>query len=468
MAVVPLRAGIYARISSDREGEGLGVARQLEDCQRLAEARGWAVVERYVDQDVSAYTGRLRPEYARLWADIEGRAIDALAIYRADRLHRQPRELEAFIDLCEAVGLTNVASVSGDLDLTTNEGQLVARITGAVAKNESDVKSQRIRRQKEQAAEQGRVAGGGTRAYGWEADKRTVRLDEAEVVRECARRFLAGESTRSICADLNERGVLTATGKKWAPQTMRRMLASPRLSGQSAYKGEIVADAVWPAIIGREDGEQIRAKLADPNRRTNKSARRYLLVRLLKCSHCGEYLVSRPRGDGTRRYGCAKGPGFSGCGKTFINAEPLEQFVTAACLSRLDSRELAAAVRAQSDQPEAERWQQEADTAQAKLDELALAWSTDEITRAEWRVARTALEQRLTNARRQLGKITHTTVLDGLVGNADDVRAAWDSLDLTRQHAILEAILDHVEVGPARRGYNAPLDESRLRAVFRV
>jgi DNA invertase Pin-like site-specific DNA recombinase len=468
VVAVPVRAGIYARISSDREGEGLGVARQLEDCQRLAEARGWTVVERYVDQDVSAYTGRLRPEYGRLRTDIEGRAIDALAIYRADRLHRQPRELEAFIDLCEAVGLTNVASVSGDLDLTTHEGQLVARITGAVAKNESDVKSQRIRRQKEQAAEQGRVAGGGTRAYGWEADKRTVRLDEAEIVRECARRFLAGESTRSICADLNKRGVLTATGKKWAPQTMRRMLANPRMSGQCVYKGEIVSDAVWPALISREDGEQIRAKLADPNRRTNKSARRYLLVRLLKCSHCGEYLVSRPRGDGTRRYGCAKGPGFSGCGKTFINAEPLEQFVAAACLSRLDSRELAAAVRAQSDQPEAERWQQEADTVQAKLDELALAWSADEITRAEWRVARTALEQRLTAARRQLGKITHTTVLDGLVGNADDVRASWDSLDLTRQHAILEAILDHVEVGPARRGYNAPLDESRLRAVFRV
>ena len=107
---------------------------------------------------MSAYSGTVRPEYGRLWADIEGGAIDALAIYRADRLHRQPRELEAFIYLCQAVGLTNVASVSGDLDLTTHEGQLVARITGAVAKNESDVKSQRIRRQKEQAAEQGKLS----------------------------------------------------------------------------------------------------------------------------------------------------------------------------------------------------------------------------------------------------------------------------------------------------------------------
>lgn len=201
MVVVPVRAGVYARISSDREGEGLGVARQLEDSQRLAEARGWTVVERFVDQDVSAYTGRARPAYQQLCAAIEGREIDAVAIYRADRLHRQPRELERFIDLCQSVGLTNVASVSGDLDLTTHEGQLVARITGAVAKNESDVKSQRIRRQKEQAAEQGKIAGGGSRAYGWEADKKTIRPEEAEIVAECARRFLAGEAVIAICRD---------------------------------------------------------------------------------------------------------------------------------------------------------------------------------------------------------------------------------------------------------------------------
>jgi hypothetical protein len=142
--------------------------------------------------------------------------------------------------------------------------------------------------------------------------------------------------------------------------------------------------------------------------------------------------------------------------------------VTFACLARLNTRELAEAVRAQADEPEADRWQREADTAQAKLDELAAAWSADEITRNEWRVARTNLDERLSTARRQLSKITRTTVLDGLIGNADLVRDSWASLDLTRQHAILQAILDHVEIGAARRGYNAPLDESRLRPVFRL
>ena len=57
-----VRAGIYARISSDREGDNLAISRQLADCEQLAERRGWAVVERYVDADISAYSGKLRPE----------------------------------------------------------------------------------------------------------------------------------------------------------------------------------------------------------------------------------------------------------------------------------------------------------------------------------------------------------------------------------------------------------------------
>ena len=95
------------------------------------------------------------------------------------------------------LGLTNVASVSGDIDLTTADGQFQARILGAVAKKESDDKSRRIRRKHEELAERGKVSGGGSRPYGYEADKVTVRPAEAAIVKECARRFLAGESIRS-------------------------------------------------------------------------------------------------------------------------------------------------------------------------------------------------------------------------------------------------------------------------------
>jgi DNA invertase Pin-like site-specific DNA recombinase len=439
----------------------------LEDCGRLAERKGWVIVERFVDDDVSAWSGKRRPEYARCLDALDSGVIDGLLVYDLDRLHRQPRELEEFIDLCERLRLRNVASVSGEIDLTTPDGQFQARILGAVAKKESDDKSRRIRRKHEELAVNGKVSGGGSRPYGYNDDRRTLRASEAAIVRECARRFLAGESIRSIASDLNERGIPTVGGGAWSPQTLRRMLGSARIAGQREHKGEIVAKAEWRPIISRSDSAKIRAKLADPERRTNKSARRYLLVRLLKCGLCGEYLVSRPRSDGQRRYACAAGPGFSGCGHLYVTAAEAEAWVLDACFYRLDSPELAAAMSGAADDPEAARWQQEADDAEAQLQELATAYAAREIGMPEWRTARVPIEQRRTHARKQLAKATRTTVLDGYVGNADALRADWEALDLTRQHAIVAALVDHVSVAPGRRGYNR-FDESRLRPFWRL
>ena len=462
MFVGSVRAGVYARISSDREADGLGVGRQMEDCARLAERKGWRVVEQYVDDDVSAWSGKRRPEYARLLADLQAGSINGLLVYDLDRLHRQPSELESFIDLCQRLGLTNVASVSGEIDLTTADGQFQARILGAVAKKSSDDTSRRIRRKHLEIAAEGRVSGGGSRPYGYEADKVTLRPAEAAVVAECAKRLLAGEPVRSIAQDLNERDIPTSTGGEWSPQSLRRMLASARIAGQREHRGEIVATAEWPGIISPEDGARIRALLANPERRTNKAARRYLLGGLLVCGHCGEKLVARPRTGGKRRYACAKGVGFSGCGKTYINADEVEQFVTEAALHRIDSRDLQRAMeRRQQRAPEAQQWLEEVEAAQKQLDELADAYGQREITMSEWKAARKPIEQRTTAARKQLAKVTHGGLLDSYVGHSDRLRADWDALDLSQQHAIVAAVINSVQVGPARPGYNR-FDESRL------
>src|SRR5881397_1487977 len=110
--MVPVRAGIYARISSDREGDALGVNRQLEDCKQLAGLRGWQVVETYVDDDVSAYSGKPRPEYARMLHDLQTGTITGVLVYHLDRLHRQPKELEEFFEVCKHAGVDDLATVT--------------------------------------------------------------------------------------------------------------------------------------------------------------------------------------------------------------------------------------------------------------------------------------------------------------------------------------------------------------------
>ena len=81
--------------------------------------------------------------------------------------------------------------------------------------------------------------------------------------------------------------------------------------------------------------------------------------------------------------------------------------------------------------------------------------------------ARKPIEARLTAARKQLGKLTRTTALDGYLGNRDALRETWETLDLSRQRAIIAAVIDHIEVGPGRRGYNR-FDESRLTPAWRA
>ena len=113
-------AAIYARISSDREGLQLGVQRQIEDCEALADRRGWHVAQVYTDDDISAYKARPRPAYQRLLADLRSGVRDAVIVWNLDRLHRQPKELEEFFEICDRAKVTELASVAGDVNLSSD------------------------------------------------------------------------------------------------------------------------------------------------------------------------------------------------------------------------------------------------------------------------------------------------------------------------------------------------------------
>ncbi len=58
------------------------------------------------------------------------------------------------------------------------------------------------------------------RGYGYELDKVTVIENEGETIREAARRVLSGEAVRAIARDLNDRGIVTVTGKQWTTTSL--------------------------------------------------------------------------------------------------------------------------------------------------------------------------------------------------------------------------------------------------------
>ncbi|MGY1651712.1 recombinase family protein [Geodermatophilus sp. SYSU D01119] len=460
---------VYARISQDRDGDGLGVKRQVDDCMAEVERRGWAAAEVYVDDDVSAYTGKTRPAYARMLGDLADGFRDAVVVWHVDRLHRRPVELEHFVATCKQAGVTDVVTVHGDFDLGSGDGLLIARLLSAVAANESDAKRRRGRRKMQEIAEAGRPHGGGTRPFGFEADKVSHRADEAAVIRALTARALAGESLTSLSRWLDAEGVRTVTGRPWRTTTVRQLLLNPRTYGMRSHRnGESLTPAVWQPIISAADGEKLRLLLTDPARRTNRTARRYVLSGLCRCGLCGSVMYSVPRFD-TRRYLCRSGTDFGGCGRMAIYADKLERFIVDAVLLRLDSPAMASALTGSGhDDEQAASLATAIESDTERLDELALMYAEGEIDRAGMRKARERIEGRRVANRRALARMTQTTTLDGLVGQGEQLRQRWAELNLGRQAAIIKAVLDHVIVNPAATPGRRGLDISRLQPVWRL
>ncbi|WP_341230106.1 recombinase family protein [Nocardioides salarius] len=462
----PTAAAVYTRISADIEGLGLGVARQREDCEKLAAHLGWPVARVYSDNDVSAYSGKTRPEYQQMLEDLRNGEVDAVIVYHPDRLTRRPLELEQFIQALDAAKVRHVKFVSGDADFTTGDGLLVLRMLSAVAAAESASKSRRVKRKQEQNAAAGLPHRGSTRPFGYEPDHITIREDEAQVYRRLVERFLAGESYRSLAAWLDSEQVPTVRGGGWMSTTVRGLLINPRYAGLLVRHQQVVGLGVWEGIISEDQHRQVLAKIAERSSSGRRAPQRYLLSGLCRCGRCGGKLFSAARGE-TRRYECRKGPDHKGCGGLTVTALRVELLVVDQVLYRLDTPELAdtLAGRASADAQAAE-WSRVVDQATVQLEELAAAYGQGQIMMGEWMVAKKPITARLEQAQRQLANATHSTALLGLVGNGGELRGSWGDLNLDRQHRIIEALVDHVEIAP-HTSPGSPFDPTRVRVVWR-
>jgi site-specific DNA recombinase len=464
-------AAIYARISADVEGTGLGVTRQLEDCRKLAADRGWPVGDEYVDNDVSAFSGKRRRDYERMLTDLGSGARDAVIVYNLDRLHRRPAELEEFVALCERVGVRDVATVTADIDLGNDDGLFMARIFAAFAAKESGRKSARVRRKLLQNAEAG-LPHGSLRPFGYEHDKITVRENEAAVVREMVDRYLAGQSLRSITVWLNDAGIGPAVSETWRTTAVRQILCSGRIAGLREHHGQVIGEAVWPAIITPAERDRIVARMAARSVSKTRAPRTYVLSGMLRCARCGNLLFSQARHVNpdyrVRRYVCMKGPDHGGCGRLTVVAEPVEQLLTDAVLTRLDSPHLAEALAGKSSTDHdvvVLAAQVEAD--QVRLDELAGLYADGAITAREWITARDPITTRIAQARHEIATATDTSAVYELAGTGEALRAQWNSLDIGRQQAILKSVLDHAAIAPGTPGARS-LDINRVQPVWRI
>jgi DNA invertase Pin-like site-specific DNA recombinase len=447
----------YARISRDLEGEGLGVARQEDDVKALIEKHGWILQEMYVDNDISASTGKKkrRPAYEAMLAAVRAGGVDVIVAYSNSRLTRRPLELEDLITLHEATGVRIVTVVSGNDDLSTADGRMVARIKASVDAGEAERTSERLRRAFLAKAQTGSV-GQGARPFGWSQDKKTLHPKEARLLRKAIEDVIDGVPLREIARRWNEAGVTTTRGKEWNHTAVRQVMRNPRLAGWRVHQKEIARGAdgapvrgQWTPMVDQATFDALQAALAGRAPRTRRGAQKYLLSGIARCGTCGARMSGTRTKQGHAYQCCLEGTDHS----VTIAGRQTDTLLMDLIEKRLATLDL-------SGEPVVTEWAGEdrLRVIAASIKELMDAFSSGVLTGA------VVIPQvsRLEAERDRLER-------DRPAGPPAPVKATADTfprLDLDRQRAVVGSLVEAVVVSPAeRRG--APWTPDRLTVVWR-
>jgi DNA invertase Pin-like site-specific DNA recombinase len=135
------RVAIYARVSTQNHGQD--VTTQTRELEQFAQARGWYLVDSFLDIGISGSKDK-RPELDRLMADAHKRRFDVVVVWRFDRFARSVSHLLRALETFNALGIAFV-SLSEQMDTTTPTGKMVFTVLGAVAELERSLIVERVR-----------------------------------------------------------------------------------------------------------------------------------------------------------------------------------------------------------------------------------------------------------------------------------------------------------------------------------
>lgn len=462
MAVV---VGVYLRISDDLKGDGLGVARQRDDCGGLCAIRRWTP-EIYEDNDVSAFSRTVvRDKFEQMLTDLRSGKIKGVVAYDLDRLARQPRDLERLIDIYDEKPGLIFATLQGDINLTTADGRTMARVMIAFANKASSDTGRRVKRKQRELATSGRLVHCGRTPYGWKADGESADPKAKKEILDAHQRILAGDRISTIRDDWQERGVIPRPpdrkrygkeGDHLQYSTVQRILTNPALAGIKVYRGEVVTGddgrpitGAWEALCRPEELDAVLGAMDSRKRGWAPSGVAYLLSGIARCGLCtkplrGQFRKNRS-GDRVTAYTCNTGGADPGCGKLGRLAEPVDELVIGLVLEDQARQRMLA-------EEEPAPWDREAELGEVLGDitDLTEAVKGRKVTMSVLLQLMPDLENRrdalLRERRHALAANAATTVIN--VGSRDE----FDALTIDRQRALVLKSLQGVVIHPAGRG----------------
>lgn len=338
-----MRCVIYTRVSVDKR-EGRSVTEQETEARQVAEAEGWQVVQVFTDNDRSAsrYATKVRKGYAALLAHLAAEPVDVLILWEPSRGDRELESWAGLLNLCRRRGTRiHVVTHHRTYDLAQPRDWRTLAEDGVDSAYESEKTRERIMRNVRANAVAGRPHGklqfGYTRVYDDRGRfvEQIEHPEQAPLVREAARRVLAGESCNSIAADFNARGIAGPTGGRWDLTQVKRLCVMPSYAGLRQHQGQVVGKAAWKGIHDEATYAKLLARLTDPKRRTQRdSALKHVLSGLIRCALC-ESVMQVLKNRGYLCYTC------KGCMRTSVRTVSVEGFVEELVMQRLERDDAA-------------------------------------------------------------------------------------------------------------------------------
>ncbi len=251
-----INAALYVRVSTEKQVlQGFSLEAQKENLANFALSQGWNIFDSYADEGISGKNVENRPEVKRLIEDIKLKKIDVVVLYKFDRLTRDSRDTEDFIELIQEYGIMVYTLSGGMVDVSTPSGRFNTRILGAAAQFERETTIDRVVDGFIKKVKKGYSLCSSTPSYGYDRPKhqeiQTINEAEAKVVRRIFSLYNNGKNLTEICNILNTENIPTKNhGKKlkkrgsneyytvnsiWMPKTIRLILSNVNYIGNVRY-----------------------------------------------------------------------------------------------------------------------------------------------------------------------------------------------------------------------------------------
>lgn len=281
--------GCYVRVSTENQIENYSIEEQIQRLQAYCLSKDYAIYDMYVDGGYSGGNTN-RPALLKLINDAEQRKIQAVVVYKLDRLSRSQKDTLTLIEDKFLKNDVDFISVSENFDTSTPFGKAMIGILSVFAQLEKDQITERFTMGRIGRSKAGYYHGGSTAPTGYDYLNGELIINpyKADQVKQVYRMFLDGKSINAITHEMHQKY------GGWNSHSLTiNVLRNSVYIGKVKFKG-VEYDGVHQAIISQSDFENVQRLLNSKDREDSKTAPQktpfkagYMLTGLLRCGNCG-------------------------------------------------------------------------------------------------------------------------------------------------------------------------------------